>query len=105
MIEKKLVTKYGDKAKDMVETVKEFAALFGGRARNADGMMDMSMDLVVALRDVAGLAWGGIEMSHTQNGDFMHFDCRNTDFGQAVYSKMAPKPENADEQKTPAKKK
>jgi hypothetical protein len=25
-----------------------------------------------------------------ENGDFMHFDCRNTSFGYAVYSKTAP---------------
>jgi hypothetical protein len=45
----------------------------------------------VALRDVAGLAWGGTEMSTIQNGDFMHFDCRNDEFGKAVVSKTAPK--------------
>jgi hypothetical protein len=39
---------------------------------------------------VAGFSWGGTEMSEKQNGDFMHFDCRNTPFGNAVYSKTAP---------------
>lgn len=40
---------------------------------------------MIALRDVAGLAWGGTEMSMIENGDFMHFDCRLTDFGHSVY--------------------
>lgn len=46
---------------------------------------------MIALRDVAGLSWGGTEMSARENGDFMHFDCRDTEFGRAVYSKKAPK--------------
>ena len=51
----------------------------------------MNFDILVALRDAAGLAWGGTEMHVAQNGDFMHFDCRHDTFGQAVFSKEAPK--------------
>jgi hypothetical protein len=45
--------------------------------QNATGLMTHKMDMVVALRDVAGLAWGGTEMSPIENGDFMHFDLRH----------------------------
>ena len=30
--------------------------------------------------------WGGTEMSSTENGDFMHFDLRNTTYGHQVLS-------------------
>jgi hypothetical protein len=55
-----------------------------GRAR-AQAPTNLTQEMVIALRDVAGLAWGGTEMSSIENGDFMHFDCRLTDFGHAVY--------------------
>jgi hypothetical protein len=55
----------------------------GGRAFHET--MTHSKELLVALRDVAGLNWGGTEMSSGQNGDFMHFDNRNDDFGHRVY--------------------
>lgn len=37
-----------------------------------------SEELLVALRDAGGLAWGGAEISGSVNGDFMHFDLRGT---------------------------
>jgi hypothetical protein len=53
----------------------------------ATGLMQHSMDMIVALRDVAGLAWGGTEMSAVENGDFMHFDMRfDGAAGSAVYA-------------------
>lgn len=55
-----------------------------GRSR-AKGPTNLTQEMVIALRDVAGLAWGGTEMSSIENGDFMHFDCRLTDYGQKVY--------------------
>jgi hypothetical protein len=55
--------------------------------KQATGLMQHSMDMIVALRDVAGLAWGGTEMSETENGDFMHFDLRfDGAAGAAVYA-------------------
>jgi len=54
-------------------------------AREFHETMTKSKELLVALRDVAGLNWGGTEMSTGQNGDFMHFDNRNDDFGHKVY--------------------
>jgi hypothetical protein len=38
----------------------------------ATGLTTHSQELLVALRDVAGLSWGGAEMSSNENGDFMH---------------------------------
>jgi hypothetical protein len=55
-----------------------------GRA-HASAPTNLTQELVIALRDVAGLAWGGSEMSSVENGDFMHFDCRLTDYGNTVY--------------------
>lgn len=65
---------------------------------SAEELTNISMDLLVALRDVAGLAWGGTEMSSVENGDFMHFDCRQTQFGDAVYDRKSPD-EQAEEQR------
>lgn len=39
------------------------------------GFMTMREELVIALRDVAGLAWGGCDMGG-DSGDMMHFDGR-----------------------------
>jgi len=55
-----------------------------GRA-HAQAPTNLTQEMVTALRDVAGLAWGGTEMSSIENADFMHFDCRLTDYGNAVY--------------------
>jgi hypothetical protein len=52
--------------------------------RQSDGLTTHTQDLIIALRDVAGLMWGGTEMHSVENGDFMHFDLRNTSYGQAV---------------------
>ena len=50
--------------------------------QNATNATTHSLDLTVALRDAGGLAWGGSEMSHGgDNGDFMHFDCRQDAVG------------------------
>ncbi|HET7504007.1 MAG TPA: SH3 domain-containing protein [Kofleriaceae bacterium] len=53
--------------------------------RNASGVMNMNQEMLIALRDVAGLAWGGAEIAAGENGDMMHFDCRLTDFGSSMY--------------------
>jgi hypothetical protein len=63
----------------------------GGGRQYAATIKDIRDELLVALGDVAGLSWGGTEMSMREDGDFMHFDCRNTTFGYAVYSKTAPR--------------
>lgn len=89
------------KAKGLAADAKKFGAWFHGEHNggNASELTNISMDLLVALRDVAGLSWGGMEMGHTQNGDFMHFDCRNTEFGHAVIAKKSPAEEAEDHRK------
>jgi hypothetical protein len=51
---------------------------------DAATLTNHSQELLVALRDVAGLAWGGAEMSSNENGDFMHFDCRQDNLGRVL---------------------
>ena len=63
---------------------KPFFKDFMGRDK-ADSLTTHSEELIVALRDVAGLAWGGTEMSHPVNGDFMHFDCRSDTLGNHLF--------------------
>ena len=45
------------------------------------GILSLSRDLVVALRDGAGLAWGAIDFGEAESGDLMHFDCRRDGVG------------------------
>ena len=49
----------------------------GAGQRTGLGFMDLDQRLVVALRDVGGLAWGAADFDESHNGDVMHFDCRN----------------------------
>jgi len=82
-----------DEAKAELPEVQKAEGRFhlGGGRQYAATITNIQEELLVALRDVAGLSWGGTEMSMRENGDFMHFDCRNTTFGYAVYSKTAPR--------------
>jgi hypothetical protein len=80
-----------DEANAELPAVQKAAELFkAGSRQHADTITNIQDELLVAFRDVAGLSWGGTEMSMRENGDFMHFDCRDTSFGHAVYSKKAP---------------
>jgi hypothetical protein len=63
-----------------VKKVPHFFHDFYSRSE-APSLTNHSQELLVALRDVAGLSWGGAEMSGNENGDFMHFDCRQDGFG------------------------
>jgi hypothetical protein len=72
--------------------------------KDAKQVTNQSQELVIALRDAAGLAWGGTEMSPVESGDFMHWDCRNTDFGRAVLAAGAAA-KKADAEAKRAKKK
>lgn len=51
------------------------------------GFMDHQKELVVALRDVAGLGWGAIDM-YGESGDVMHFDGRTLGKGQVILAEM-----------------
>lgn len=46
------------------------------------GFMNLRIELVRALRDHAGLAWGACDLGRAESGDMMHFDMRNTRFEQ-----------------------
>lgn len=84
---------YSDaEARAELPNVQRAESLFhrGGGRQHASTITNIQADLLVALRDVAGLSWGGTEMSMRENGDFMHFDCRDTEFGRVVYSRRAP---------------
>lgn len=62
---------------------------------NATSLTVNTRDMVVALRDVAGFMWGGTEMSSVENGDFMHFDLRNTEVGKAALDAGLSKAQDA----------
>lgn len=48
----------------------------GFRAPSEIGFMNHHERLVLAMRDTAALAWGGIDFGANANGDMMHFDVR-----------------------------
>lgn len=52
-----------------------------------DGFLELPLDLVAALRDHAGLAWGAIDFGARESGDVMHFDLRRTPLGQATHGR------------------
>lgn len=49
-----------------------------------EGFMTYRKELIVALRDIAGLAWGGCDLGN-DSGDMMHWDMRSTDFGGRLH--------------------
>jgi len=75
-------TQFAEALPDMLAFPSRFKDNF---SRNTSVISTQSVDLVVALRDAAGLAWGGTELDpNHDNGDFMHFDCRNEGIGAKV---------------------
>ncbi len=54
-----------------------------GRATKDQGFMTYRKALIVALRDVAGLAWGGCDLG-LDSSDMMHWDMRSTSFGKRI---------------------
>ena len=56
---------------------------FTGRAPLL-GFLSLRRNLVVALRDGAGLAWGAIDFGASESGDVMHFDCRRDGLGAVL---------------------
>ena len=57
---------------------------FGKGREPRHGFLNLHKELVVALRDVAGLAWGAVDFGDEQSGDMMHFDCRRDGVGRIV---------------------
>jgi hypothetical protein len=49
-----------------------------------DGFLNLHSDLVVALRQVALLAWGAIDFGSSASGDVMHFDLRTLGAGKVI---------------------
>lgn len=112
LLDKKLSQTGADAKKTMAE-IRAFGKKGGKYGRyfqdnlgreKADSLTTHTKDLLVALRDVAGLSWGGTEMSNNINGDFMHFDCRQDSFGKHLYTFALANHSNPDppaaEQKT-----
>ncbi len=91
----------------MVKDMMWFAGWFNAASyrKGMSQLTTIKMPLLVALRDVAGLAWGGTEMGSSENGDFMHFDCRDTTFGNAVVKQMSPEEQVAQAEREAAAKK
>jgi subtilisin family serine protease len=52
-----------------------------------NGFLNLARDLVVALREVAGLAWGAVDFGENESGDVMHFDCRLDGVGQLLHGR------------------
>lgn len=48
------------------------------------GFLNLHRDLVIALRDAAGLAWGAVDFGASESGDVMHFDCRRDGVGRVA---------------------
>jgi hypothetical protein len=48
------------------------------------GFMDYTKQMVTALRDAAGLRWGGTDFGGDLNGDLMHFDGNDTPPGKQI---------------------
>ncbi|MER9255370.1 hypothetical protein NKI59_26920 [Mesorhizobium sp. M0598] len=55
-----------------------------------NGFLNLSRDLVIALRDFGCLAWGASDFGPGASGDIMHFDCRNTGLGRIVNVGFVP---------------
>ncbi|MFO0749098.1 MAG: peptidoglycan-binding domain-containing protein [Myxococcota bacterium] len=52
------------------------------------GFMDQSKELVVALRDVAGLRWGATDMGESQSSDMMHWDNHNDGDAHRLWARV-----------------
>jgi hypothetical protein len=66
------------------------SATFGKR-NPLDGFLNLHVDLVVALRQKALLAWGAIDFGDSASGDIMHFDLRTLGIGREIAT-LYPKP-------------
>ena len=54
-----------------------------------NGFLNHHPDLVYALRQVAGLAWGAIDFGPRASGDIMHFDLRTIGVGKILCEKIS----------------
>lgn len=61
----------------------EKSATFSNR-NPLNGFLNLPFDLVYALREKAGLAWGAIDFGPRASGDIMHFDIRTIGVGKII---------------------
>ncbi|CAN5843525.1 hypothetical protein BH11BAC4_BH11BAC4_07670 [soil metagenome] len=54
------------------------------------GFLNHDIDLVFALRQVAGLAWGAVDFGKNASGDIMHFDLRTLGIGKLICDNKKP---------------
>ncbi|MDR6806733.1 peptidoglycan hydrolase-like protein with peptidoglycan-binding domain [Dyadobacter sp. BE34] len=59
------------------------SATFSGK-NPLNGFLNLHTDLVYALRQIAGLAWGATDFGPGASGDIMHFDLRTIGIGQVI---------------------
>jgi murein DD-endopeptidase MepM/ murein hydrolase activator NlpD len=59
-----------------------------GKRNPLKGFLNLHQDLVFALRQVAGLAWGAIDFGPKASGDIMHFDMRTLGVGKFLCEKI-----------------
>ena len=64
--------------KDMRTTPKPFKKNDRTFRDPLKGFLSLPLDLVIALRDKACLAWGAVDFGRNVSGDIMHFDTRTT---------------------------
>ncbi|MDQ6477265.1 hypothetical protein [Dyadobacter sp. LHD-138] len=65
------------------------ASLTFGDRNPLNGFLNLHRDLVCALRQVAGLAWGAIDFGPNASGDIMHFDYRTIGVGKFLCKSIA----------------
>ena len=53
-----------------------------------NGFVNLHADLVYALRQIAGLAWGAVDFGPRASGDIMHFDMRTIGVGKLLARTM-----------------
>ncbi len=70
-----------------LRTLQQRGGNFGSHRDPRQGYLGLHRDLVIALRDVACMAWGAIDFGPKYSGDVMHFDVRRTGLGQALNEK------------------
>ncbi len=71
------------------QDLKALTAYFEPGRDPRSGFLNLPLELVLALRDQACLAWGAVDFGPSQSGDVMHFDLRVKGVGK-VLSKFSP---------------
>ncbi len=59
-----------------------------GKRNPLNGFLNLHPDLVYALRQISGLAWGAIDFGPRASGDIMHFDLRMEGIGKYLCQKI-----------------